>query len=342
MTGGTGPTGAWAVRAIAEAGDVPILLTRGRARTGDAILGGLAGRIERFEVDIEHPLALMDAVRRAAPDVIAHLAGAKPWRMDVGFGTRPDPLAGVRRVIDATTHVLEIARSLGVPRVVFGSTKSAYAPFTGRHAAPTYAPVAEGYPSVPIDLYGITKLAAEQIGAYYREHLGVDFLALRFASTYGPGKRGAGSAPAGLIAGALAGQTVEAVYGASTYADALDEFLSNADAGRAVHLACVAQRTRDWRFNIGTGVGSSPRDVVDAIAAVEGVAPPRVRVVPDGTAGAAAGHLVPAYAGILDGSAAREQLGFTARFDLAAGIAHAAAVLGAASLERDEVGRGGT
>ncbi len=106
--------------------------------------------------------------------------------MDAGFVAHPDPPLGVRTIIDGTANILEIARIFEVPRVVFASTKSAYSAFEGPYGAPGYALVPESYPSVPTSVYGITKLAAEHLGAYYRRHLGVDFVALRFASTYGP------------------------------------------------------------------------------------------------------------------------------------------------------------
>jgi nucleoside-diphosphate-sugar epimerase len=273
----------------------------------------------------------MSAVHRTRPDVIAHLASAKPWQMDAGYVAHPDPLLGVDAIINGTANLLEIARELGVPRVVFASSKSAYAPFAGRHTAPTYDPVPETYPARPTEVYGITKLAAEQLGGYYRAHLGVDVIALRFGSTYGPFKRGAGVAPAGLIGSAIEGLLVRATYEETTYRLQIDEFVYNRDVGRGIQLACAVDATADWLFNIGTGEGSSIEDVVDAIADVPGVQAPEVTIVADGTPGAAKGHLVPAHAGVLDCSAARDQLGYVARFDLRAGIADAAEVFRASS-----------
>ena len=266
--------------------------------------------------------------------MIAHLASAKPWQMDVGFVERPDPPLGVRTIIDGTVNLLEVARSLGVQRVVYASSKSAYAPFDGVYAAPNYRPVPETYPCQPPEMYGITKLAADQIGNYYRQHLGVEFVALRFGSTYGPFKRGAGTAPAGLIASAIEQEAVQVTFAEPAYSSALDEFVYNRDIGRAIQVACAAGPTPDWLFNIGTGVGSSIRDVVEAITSVPGVTPPEVTVLADGERGkAATGHLVTAHAGVLDVSRAREQLGFETRYDLAAGIADAADVIRASTEE---------
>ncbi|WP_107657328.1 NAD-dependent epimerase/dehydratase family protein [Nocardia suismassiliense] len=332
VTGGTGVIGAWAVREIAEAGDTPVILTRGSTGVGRAILGEHADKLVQVHADLTNPLALADAVHRYRPTVIAHLASAKPWQMDAGYVAHLDPALGVRTIIDGTTNILEIARTFGVHRVVYASSKSAYAPFTGPHGAPDYRPVREDYRREPTEIYGITKLAAEQLGDYYREHLGVDVIALRFASTYGPFKRGAGTAPAGLIANAIDGVATRANFGRRAYTEQLDEFVYNRDVGRAIRLACTVESTTDSVFNIGTGIGSSVRDVVEAIRAVPEVTAPEITVEPDSPANARA-HLVQSHAGVLDGSAAAAQLGFTAAYDLVAGIRDAAEVVRAARTE---------
>ncbi|MBS1888551.1 MAG: NAD(P)-dependent oxidoreductase [Actinobacteria bacterium] len=332
VTGGTGIIGAWAVREIAAAGDEPVVLTRGVTSLGRAILGELAEEIEWVEADVAQPLELVAALRRARPEVIAHLASAKPWQMDAAYVERPNPPLGVRTIVDGTVNLLEAARVLEIPRVVYASSKSAYAPFAGPHGHPDYEPVPESFECRPTDVYGITKLAAEQLGRYYAEHLGLDFVALRFASTYGPFKRGAGKAPAGLIGAAIEGRVVEARYTRLAYHELLDEFVYNRDVGRAVQLATAAEDGSGRVFNIGTGVGSSVGDVVAAIGAA-GVAVPEIEVVDDDAPGedVERGHLVANYAGVLDTRAAAQALGFTAAYDLAAGIRDAAEVTGAAA-----------
>lgn len=332
LTGGTGVIGAWAARELADAGHEVMSVTRGQSTVGRPILGDRP--IRETRLDLTDADAVRACVREHRPDVIAHLASAKPWQMDAGYVEDPDPPLGVRTIIDGTTNILEAARREGVGRVVYASSKSAYAAFTGEHAFPEYRPVSEDYPSIPTEIYGITKLAAEHLGSYYKRHLGVDFIALRFGSTYGPFKRGAGISPAGLIARAIDGEATAASYSKRVYFEERDEFVYNRDIGRAIRVACEAAPTASDVFNIGTGVGSSIADVVEAIRSIPGMPSLEVTVTDDAVEGQG-GHLVKNVAGVLDPSRAREELGFEAQFGLREGIADAARIVAEAGESGD-------
>jgi nucleoside-diphosphate-sugar epimerase len=111
-------------------------------------------------------------------------------------------------------------------------------------------------PHVPRhDDHGLSKLSAEALCAYYRNVLGLDVICLRGATAYGPFKRGAGLSPPGLIGAALERTALRATYSESAYRVVVDEYVYNADIGRAVALAVAAPRTTRLLFNIGTGVG---------------------------------------------------------------------------------------
>ena len=107
----------------------------------------------------------------------------------------------------------------------------------------------------------------------------------------------------------------------------VDEYVYNADIGRAIALAVAAPRTTRLLFNIGTGIGLTTAAVVEAMSRVDGLAVPVVAVVADEDPSVDGGHLVPNQAGVLDVTSARDELGFVAGFDLEAGLAHALTVL---------------
>lgn len=82
----------------------------------------------------------------------------------------------------ATQRLLEAARDAEVRRVVYASSSSVY----GNQAR---------YPTVETDLprpyspYGVTKLAAEHLCSLYAENWGVDTVALRYFTVFGPRQR---------------------------------------------------------------------------------------------------------------------------------------------------------
>jgi nucleoside-diphosphate-sugar epimerase len=67
VTGGTGVVGAWAVRALDEAGFAPVIFTRGLTVAGERILGSLAQSLRRVRGDVESPMDLVRAIWPRSP-----------------------------------------------------------------------------------------------------------------------------------------------------------------------------------------------------------------------------------------------------------------------------------
>ncbi len=95
---------------------------------------------------------------------------------------RDDPARVCDINLQAVVDALEVCRIHGIRRMVWFSSINAY----GEH--PIDAVVDESFPLRPTTVYGATKAAGEAlVGAYHAEH-GVDAVALRVASCYGPGR----------------------------------------------------------------------------------------------------------------------------------------------------------
>jgi UDP-glucuronate 4-epimerase len=109
-------------------------------------------------------------------DGVFHLAGQPGVR---SFGD-VFPLY-VRRNLLATHRVLEAAASARV-RVVFASSSSVYGD------AEAY-PTSEDAVPQPISPYGITKLGCEHLARAYATGFGLDAVALRYFTVYGPRQR---------------------------------------------------------------------------------------------------------------------------------------------------------
>jgi UDP-glucuronate 4-epimerase len=111
-------------------------------------------------------------------DVVFHLAAEPGVRSS--WGQRFDRY--LRNNIRATQRLLEASARAPERRIVYASSSSVYCESerlpTPEHAAPQ-----------PLSPYGVTKLAAEQLCRLYHANHGVDAVALRFFSVYGPRQR---------------------------------------------------------------------------------------------------------------------------------------------------------
>jgi len=85
----------------------------------------------------------------------------------------------------AMTNVLEAAKELGTSRVVYSSSASIY----GQLKKPDGSLVKEedAVSIYPTYFYRAAKTVSEWMGDSYKEKHGVDFVALRYSSVYGPG-----------------------------------------------------------------------------------------------------------------------------------------------------------
>jgi nucleoside-diphosphate-sugar epimerase len=103
-----------------------------------------------------------------------------------------------------------------------------------------------------------------------------------------------------------------------------DELIFNRDVGRAVWLACQADSTERRIYNIGSGTLHSIKDVLEALEGMGGVVMPTwsMDTRPEPTPSESSGCL-------FDVSAAARHLQFRARYDLAAGLAETAEIIGA-------------
>jgi nucleoside-diphosphate-sugar epimerase len=122
-------------------------------------------------VDLDADAALDGA------DVVFHLAGEPGVR--ASWGPRFDRYT--HHNVQATQHLLEAARIHG-PKFVYASSSSIY-------GDALKLPTREDETPRPLSPYGVTKLAAEHLCVLYGEEHGVDTVALRYFSVYGPRQR---------------------------------------------------------------------------------------------------------------------------------------------------------
>jgi UDP-glucose 4-epimerase len=312
VTGGFGAIGSFVVRRLLDDGHPVVVFSR---HANYALVPDLVGRVEHVAGDVQDRAALERAVREYGVRRIIHLAAA------LGGGLEKDPPLGYQVNVLGSLNVFDVVRDLGLERVVFTSSKAVYGSLRGAHAAPGFAPVTEDYVGQTSNVYGATKKAVEDAAHHYRRLFGLDIIALRLGSTYGPGKGRGGGGPLSypqlktrMIESALAGESLEVPW-----ADVRDDIVYNRDVAKGAVLAAFAPKSAHWQFNIAGGSLTSVRDFAAEV----------MRVVP--------GHRLTVLeapsdppgnvTGILSIERAVAELGYRPDFPGAAGVADYVAVM---------------
>jgi UDP-glucose-4-epimerase GalE len=265
VVGGAGYIGSHAVRALERAGhEVWIFdnLSQGHAQAVPA------GRL--VEGDLLDRAALERALHDHRIDAVMHFAAFTSVPESVA-----DPARYYRNNLVGTLTLLDAMRDRGVGRIVFSSTAAVY-------GVPEVVPIPETAPTRPINPYGFTKLAMEQALADYARAYGLGYAVLRYFNACGA----SGDATIGedhtpethLIPIALQvalGQRAHlAVYGTdypTPDGTCVRDYIHVDDLADAHVLALARiESGRGLTYNVGTGVGASVRQVLEAARRVTG------------------------------------------------------------------------
>lgn len=149
---------------------ISILLQRGHEVHGSDVNPRPAAAPEGLpwhRLDVTDAAAVAGLCGELRPATIFHLAALLSARGE----TRPQIAYAVNQ--GGTYNVLEACREHGVGQLIFTSTIAVFGP-----GLPS--PVADAAPLQPTTMYGITKVAGEMLGDYYRRRYGLDFRAVRF------------------------------------------------------------------------------------------------------------------------------------------------------------------
>lgn len=310
VTGGLGVNGSWVTKKLVERGHTPIVFEN---RADTSLLGDAAEEVEIVRGDVTDRAALEEAMRKHDVQRVVHMAA-----LIQGFQQKQ--LEAFRVNALATVLLLEAARNVGVERVVFTSSRAVYGEVGGEFGHPTYRPIGEDHPFNPRLVYDVCKVASEGMGRNYAEAFGLQFIALRFAAIFGPGKtqrHGGFSVLSSLIEDPLAGRLVRVRRGG----DQRDDVIYVDDAAEATVLATLHERPAYTEYNISRGIGTTLGDLADAVR----------RVVPgaDIEIGPGLDYMGVGvnYYAIMDNARAREDLGFQPRFSLRSAVEHYAAAV---------------
>jgi len=200
--------------------------------------------------------------------------------------------------VEATQRLLEACVDRPIERFVHASSSSVY----GDRVA---IPMREDALPQPVSPYGVTKMAAEQLGYLYHVNYGVPVVAMRYFTVYGPRQR-PDMAFHRFIKAALADEPIQ-LYGDGGQTR---DFTFVADAVAAT-VAAGERGVNGRSYNIGGGSRVSMNDV---IAIIEKIAGRSLKITREG---AQKGDMRDTYA---DTTLARQDLGFTPKVSLEEGI----------------------
>jgi nucleoside-diphosphate-sugar epimerase len=246
-----------------------VLVTGGSGAIGRFVVDGLRASGHDVTVfDIEPPkgdggdyvngdITDEDDVQRAVEqeDVVVHLAALLPR------ACRRNPRRAEAINVGGTLNVLEKAAEEDI-RVIYASSKAVFGTTTGVNTHPEYQPIGEDAPKSPTSIYGVTKATVEQFAADYRQD-GLDAAAVRFASTYGPGKGDAHGDLAMLpnaIRRAADGKTVQ-LKGA----DQCNDLVYYRDIARGITAAVETDELQYPTYHIGSGKVFSIHEFAEAL-----------------------------------------------------------------------------
>lgn len=192
VTGGCGFVGSrLCARLVAEGHEVVILdnLSLGAAANLPA---AVAARARVAAVDIRDADALRRCLETERPRTVVHLAA-------IHFipACNADPRRAIEVNVTGTQALFDACAAAGTAEaVVIASSASVY--------APSETPLDEGSALGPVDIYGHTKLWAEQLAALFHRKTQIPVGVARFFNIFGPGETNPHLIPE-VIAGGRAG-----------------------------------------------------------------------------------------------------------------------------------------
>lgn len=266
VTGGAGYIGSVVASQLVDAGHEVVVLDNLDTGHADAVPPGatfVRGSID----DAENVLA--DGV-----EAVLHFAA----KSLVGESVAAPELYW-RNNVSGSLALLDAMRRTGVSRIVFSSTAATY-------GEPSANPITEDVPAVPINPYGQTKLAVDNMLTGEAAAHGLAAVSLRYFNVGGAlGGRGERHVPeTHLIPNVLAVATGDreqvAIFGTdypTRDGTAVRDYLHVEDLGRA-HLLALEKAVEGEHLicNLGTSTGYTVREVIEACRTVTGEPIPAV------------------------------------------------------------------
>jgi nucleoside-diphosphate-sugar epimerase len=261
VTGGTGFIGAYAVKALLDAGHrVTVFdLMPNRDYLADVLGAPLDDIVRLISGDVTDLPMVLRAMREAQAQRVVHLAAT------LSISSEANPLRTLKVNCEGTINVFEAALALGATKVIWASSVAVFG-----SSERTEERLENNAHHAPTGLYGAVKAMNERLGMHYKRQRGLDNIGLRFTVVYGYGKaltlpRGTGvDYMTELLEKSAVGEPGVIRNGE----DVLD-LLYVEDVGRAIYLATEAPPCP----HSGLNICGDTRSMRDAVACVKRLLP---------------------------------------------------------------------
>jgi len=261
VTGGAGYIGSICVEQLLDQGhSVTIFdnLTEGHRRALDP-------RAPLIEGDLQDREAIFTAMQDVRPEGVMHFAA----NALVGE-SMVDPSKYFRNNVGGGVNLLDAMLAAGAKRFVFSSTCATFGP-------PDRIPIDETLPQRPINPYGESKLMFEKVLRWYDEIHGLKFVSLRYfnaagaTAKYGEDHRCETHLIPNIVKVALGQRESVDIYGTdyeTPDGTCIRDYIHIVDLAQAHILALGVEQSAF--YNLGTGGGTSVREVIAAVEKVTG------------------------------------------------------------------------
>jgi UDP-glucose 4-epimerase len=222
-------------------------------------------RAQFFQGDLHDKHSIELALAAQQPDAVMHFAA----NALVGESMQ-NPSKYFRNNIANGLNLLDAMVEAGVQKIVFSSTCAIFGP-------PERVPIDETMAPRPINPYGESKLAFEKILRWYDEIHGLKFVCLRYfnaagaSEKYGEDHRLETHLIPNVLKVALGERPHVEIFGTdyeTPDGTCIRDYIHILDLARA-HILALGAAKSDF-FNLGTGGGSSVREVIDACRNITG------------------------------------------------------------------------
>lgn len=227
--------------------------------------GAVDRRAEFTEADLADRKATAETLARLCPDAVMHFAANA-----LVAESMQNPSKYFRNNISNGLNLLDAMIAANVRHLVFSSTCATFGP-------PERLPIDEGTPQRPINPYGESKLAFERILRWYDTIHGLRFVSLRYfnaagaSDKFGEDHRLETHLIPNVLKVALEQKTHVEIFGTdyeTPDGTCIRDYIHIRDLAQA-HILALETASSAF-YNLGTGGGSSVREVIESCRKITG------------------------------------------------------------------------